>query len=173
MKRKMLVLVAFVLLAFALVPPIHSALARGSNNALPPPQVEAARPLGGHSTANTAKVLVQSKSSQSAALQAAPADCANDTADGTEVAGATDTDNVDLQCGDQTTSDPAGVVSVTGEAVKPAIGTLVNAATGAKAKSATGTKVKAAESTGDPDNVDQQVEETGGPQDSTGDTAGQ
>ena len=165
MKNKMLVFTAFALLALALVVPFHAAFARGSNNALPPPRVEAARPLAGHSTANTAAALIQSKSSQFAALQAAPAGCANDTADGTEVNGATDTDNIELQCGDQTTSDGAGVNSATGAAVKPATGT--------SAKAATGAKVKTADSTGDPDNVDQQVEETGGPEDSTGDTTGQ
>ena len=38
-------------------------------------------------------------------------DCSLDQADGTEVQSATDTDNVDLQCGDQNTTDGQDTVS--------------------------------------------------------------
>ncbi len=47
--------------------------------------------------------------------------CAQDQADGTEVKSSADTDNVDLQCGDQTTLDSSSTVAETvGSAEAPA-----------------------------------------------------
>jgi hypothetical protein len=180
MKKQVLVLTAFVLLALALVVPLHSAFAKSTPEAGASSRVGAAQLYRGQVSANSGASLLQSKPSKAPALKGAPADCSNDTADGAKVNGATDTDNVELQCGDQSTADGAGVNSATGATVKPTTGTSVkaaigakaNSATGAKAKSATRTKVKPADSTGDPDNVDQQVEETGGPQGSTPGAAG-
>jgi hypothetical protein len=40
-------------------------------------------------------------------IQAQAQDCSQDQADGTEIQSATDTDNVDLQCGDQNAPDTA------------------------------------------------------------------
>jgi len=51
------------------------------------------------------------------AMAAQSQDCSLDQADGTEVQSATDTENVDLQCGDQNTTDAQAIGSAAKETV--------------------------------------------------------
>lgn len=48
-------------------------------------------------------------------IQAQAQDCSQDQADGTEIQSATDTDNVDLQCGDQNAPDTAVETAESGQ----------------------------------------------------------
>ncbi|HMN00163.1 MAG TPA: hypothetical protein PKC99_14220 [Anaerolineales bacterium] len=54
------------------------------------------------------KVFAQGSHNPVASVSAQSDPCAQDQADGTEIADATDTDNVELQCGDQNAPDTVG-----------------------------------------------------------------
>lgn len=84
--------------------------------------------------------------------------CAQDQADGTEVKSATDTDSVDLQCGDQNAAD-ASVGSAADKGGQAAVSAAANVSLGSAALGGLETTVSTA---ADTDNV--QVEEQVGDQ---------
>lgn len=106
MKRNILVLLALAVAVFSMALPLNLALAKGPTGSA---RAGIAR-IQAKASANTAKLKLAAQvtgrqSKQQVAVTQAVDPCANDTPDGQEVSDGADTDNVDLQCGDQTGPD--------------------------------------------------------------------
>lgn len=103
----------------------------------------------GAMAAISSKVWAQGSHNPVVSISAQSDLCAQDQADGTEIPSATDTDNIDLQCGDQNTPDsgqeaveaksadgqdaaPTGTPAITAEAAQKAAESYLNAGTAVK-----------------------------------------
>jgi hypothetical protein len=112
LKSKSILFVALVLLGLAIAVPLRGAFAGFTAETAAPLRqnvtVQQAQPV----VAPIVNVAPQTKPQDAPALQPTPDPCANDTADGAELQGGADTDQVDLQCGDQNAPDTPSVNGV-------------------------------------------------------------